>query len=32
MKEDVDPDILATMNSLQCFKDREKLFDELLSP
>jgi BR serine/threonine kinase len=29
--EDLDADILATMNSLQCFKDREKLVQELLS-
>jgi len=29
--EDLDTDILATMNSLQCFKDREKLVHELLS-
>jgi len=29
--EDLDSDILATMNSLQCFKDREKLVHELLS-
>lgn len=29
--EDVDADVLSTMNSLQCFKDKEKLTSELLS-
>ena len=29
--EGLDPDVLTTMNSLQCFKDREKLKDELLT-
>ncbi|CAE1294747.1 BRSK [Acanthosepion pharaonis] len=29
--EDLDPDVLSTMNSLQCFKDKEKLVQELLS-
>ncbi|KAK2144398.1 hypothetical protein LSH36_761g01013 [Paralvinella palmiformis] len=30
--DDVDPDVLATMNSLQCFKDKERLISELLTP
>ncbi|XP_055998144.1 serine/threonine-protein kinase BRSK2-like isoform X5 [Ostrea edulis] len=29
--EDLDPDVLSTMNSLQCFKDKDKLVTELLS-
>ncbi|KAL3841538.1 hypothetical protein ACJMK2_019665 [Sinanodonta woodiana] len=29
--EDLDPDVLSTMNSLQCFKDKDKLIEELLS-
>ena len=29
--EDLDPDVLSTMNSLQCFKDKDKLVGELLS-
>ncbi|XP_059179536.1 serine/threonine-protein kinase BRSK2-like isoform X3 [Physella acuta] len=29
--EDLDPDVLSTMNSLQCFKDKEKLVSELLN-
>ncbi|GFR83983.1 serine/threonine-protein kinase BRSK2 [Elysia marginata] len=29
--EDLDPDVLSTMNSLQCFKDKEKLVGELLN-
>ncbi|XP_055901379.1 serine/threonine-protein kinase BRSK2-like isoform X12 [Biomphalaria glabrata] len=29
--EDLDPDVLSTMNSLQCFKDKEKLISELLN-
>ncbi|RUS81919.1 hypothetical protein EGW08_010305, partial [Elysia chlorotica] len=29
--EDLDPDVLSTMNSLQCFKDKEKLVAELLN-
>lgn len=29
--EDIDADVLSTMNSLQCFKDKEKLASELLS-
>lgn len=28
---DIDVDVLATMNSLQCFKDKEKLVQELLN-
>ncbi|KAL3311974.1 secondary alcohol dehydrogenase (SADH1) [Cichlidogyrus casuarinus] len=31
-RTDVDPDIFATMTSLQCFRDKEKLVEELLSP
>ncbi|VDN96757.1 unnamed protein product [Rodentolepis nana] len=31
-REDVDPDIFATMTSLQCFRNEEKLYDALLSP
>ncbi|XP_064635686.1 serine/threonine-protein kinase BRSK2-like isoform X2 [Lineus longissimus] len=30
--EDLDPDVLSTMNSLQCFKDKDKLISELLGP
>ncbi|XP_046356807.2 serine/threonine-protein kinase BRSK2-like isoform X2 [Haliotis rufescens] len=29
--EDLDPDVLSTMNSLQCFKDKDKLVEELMS-
>ena len=29
--EDLDPDVLSTMNSLQCFKDKDKLIAELLN-
>ncbi|TPP56363.1 BRSK1, partial [Fasciola gigantica] len=29
---DIDPDIFGTMTSLQCFRDQEKLVEELLSP
>ena len=29
--EDLDPDVLSTMNSLQCFKDKDKLIEELLN-
>ncbi|XP_025084708.1 serine/threonine-protein kinase BRSK2-like isoform X3 [Pomacea canaliculata] len=29
--EDLDPDVLSTLNSLQCFKDKEKLISELLN-
>ncbi|XP_070200917.1 serine/threonine-protein kinase BRSK2-like [Littorina saxatilis] len=29
--EDLDPDVLSTLNSLQCFKDKEKLVSDLLS-
>ncbi|KAK3103562.1 hypothetical protein FSP39_020190 [Pinctada imbricata] len=29
--EDLDPDVLSTMNSLQCFKDKDKLIQELLN-
>ncbi|BFZ05102.1 hypothetical protein BsWGS_08141 [Bradybaena similaris] len=29
--EDLDPDVLSTMNSLQCFKDKDKLVSELLN-
>ncbi|KAK7486681.1 hypothetical protein BaRGS_00022082, partial [Batillaria attramentaria] len=29
--EDLDPDVLSTLNSLQCFKDKEKLISDLLS-
>lgn len=29
--EDLDPDVLSTMNSLQCFKDKDKLVQELLN-
>ena len=28
---DLDPDVLTTMNSLQCFKDKDQLKGELLS-
>lgn len=28
---DIDPDVLVTMNSLQCFKDKQRLVEELLS-
>ncbi|XP_021345181.1 serine/threonine-protein kinase BRSK2-like isoform X2 [Mizuhopecten yessoensis] len=28
---DLDPDVLSTMNSLQCFKDKDKLVEELLN-
>ncbi len=28
----LDPDVLGTMNSLQCFKDKDKLVQELLGP
>ncbi|KAM7537786.1 hypothetical protein Aperf_G00000077253 [Anoplocephala perfoliata] len=31
-REDVDPDIFATMTSLNCFRNEEKLYDALLSP
>lgn len=30
--EDLDPDILNNMTSLGCFKDKEKLLRELLTP
>ncbi|ESN95037.1 hypothetical protein HELRODRAFT_157732 [Helobdella robusta] len=30
-KNDIDVDVLSTMNSLQCFKDKEKLIQELLN-
>ena len=29
--EELDTDVLGTMNSLQCFKDRERLVAELLN-
>jgi len=29
--EDLDADVLATMNSLQCFRDKDKLLQELLN-
>ncbi|XP_060583686.1 serine/threonine-protein kinase BRSK2-like [Ruditapes philippinarum] len=29
--EDLDPDVLSTMNSLQCFKDKDRLIRELLN-
>ncbi len=29
--EELDTDVLATMNSLQCFKDKERLVTELLN-
>ncbi|XP_052801910.1 serine/threonine-protein kinase BRSK2-like isoform X2 [Mya arenaria] len=29
--EDLDPDVLSTMNSLQCFKDKDRLIQELLN-
>lgn len=29
--EDLDPDVLSTMNSLQCFKDKDRLIEELLN-
>ena len=29
--EDLDPDVLASMTSLGCFKDKEKLIQELLN-
>lgn len=31
-KEDVDPDVLSTMNTLQCFKNKERLIEALLGP
>ncbi|GAA33064.2 BR serine/threonine kinase, partial [Clonorchis sinensis] len=31
-RADIDPDIFGTMTSLQCFRDQEKLVEELLSP
>ncbi|KAF8560890.1 hypothetical protein P879_05040 [Paragonimus westermani] len=31
-RSDIDPDIFGTMTSLQCFRDQEKLVEELLSP
>ncbi|KAF6032455.1 hypothetical protein EB796_009269 [Bugula neritina] len=31
-ESELDVDIMATMSSLQCFKDRSKLIEELLSP
>jgi len=30
--DDLDPDVLQTMTCLQCFKDRDKLMQELLNP
>ncbi|ESO04571.1 hypothetical protein HELRODRAFT_79002 [Helobdella robusta] len=30
--EDADPDVLGTMTSLQCFRDRERLIKELTNP
>ena len=30
-EEDIDPDVLGSMGSLGCFKDREKLLRNLLS-
>lgn len=29
--EEVDPDVLESMNSLGCFRDKEKLTSDLLS-
>ncbi|VDI22346.1 BR serine/threonine kinase [Mytilus galloprovincialis] len=29
--QDLDPDVLSTMSSLQCFKDKDKLIQELLN-
>lgn len=29
--QDLDPDVLSTMSSLQCFKDKDKLISELLN-
>ena len=29
--EDLDPDVLSTLTSLQCFKDKDKLISDLLS-
>ena len=29
--EELDPDVLSTMNSLQCFKDKDRLIQELLN-
>ncbi|KAJ8298619.1 hypothetical protein KUTeg_022679 [Tegillarca granosa] len=29
--QDLDPDVLSTMNSLQCFKDKDRLVQELLN-
>ncbi|VDO78042.1 unnamed protein product [Schistosoma mattheei] len=31
-RADIDPDIFSTMTSLQCFRDQERLVEELLSP
>ena len=31
-EEDADVDVMNTMCSLQCFKDKQKLIEELLSP
>ncbi|XP_013403209.1 serine/threonine-protein kinase BRSK2 isoform X6 [Lingula anatina] len=31
-EDDIDPDVLATMTSLQCFKDKPRLMRELFSP
>lgn len=31
-EEDADPDVIRTMSSLQCFKDKQKLMQQLLSP
>ncbi|CAH8551344.1 unnamed protein product [Heterobilharzia americana] len=31
-RADIDPDIFSTMTSLQCFRDQERLIEELLSP
>lgn len=31
-QSDIDPDIFNTMTSLQCYRDRDKLISELLSP
>ena len=31
-ESDIDVDVMNTMCSLQCFKDKHKLVEELLSP
>ena len=31
-RDDVDPDVLATMNCLGCFREKEKVVSELLGP